>query len=127
MYQTPVAASVTGTAPYNPFIIIDLPASRGAEVHLPGNPPTDLADTGLFGQWADDTNPGNGKYYQTASNLPWALDIPVSFEYPVEQVQIINAYNHFVEWAESAGGVYPDWYGTGSGYRNAENIYSPSN
>lgn len=124
LYQDPVSASVTGTAPYNPFIVVDLPASRGAEVHLPGNPPTDLADTDLFGQWADDTNPASGKYYQTTSNLPWAIDIPVSFDYPVEQVQIINSYNHFVEWAESAGGVFTDWYEDFSGYRNDDNIYS---
>ena len=126
LYQTPVSASVTGTAPYNPFIVIDLPTSRGAEVHLPGNPPTDLVDTDLFGQWADDSNPATGKYYQTASNLPWAIDLPVSFDYPVEQVQIINSYNHFVEWAESAGGVFTDWYEDFSGYRNDDNIYSPA-
>ena len=127
MYQTPVSASVTGTAPYNPFIIVDLPAQRGVEVHLPGNPPTDLADASLFGQWADDTNPSAGKYYQSTINLPWALDIPVSFDYPVEQVEIINAYNHFVEWAESGGDDYTNWYEDISGYRNIENIYTPSN
>jgi LruC domain-containing protein len=126
LYQNPISASVTGTAPYNPFVVVDLPASRGTEVHLPGNAPTDLADMTLFGQWADDSNPATGKYYQSVTNLPWALDLPVSFEYPVEQVEIINAYNHFVEWAESAGSVYPDWYNDGSGYRNTENIYSPS-
>jgi LruC domain-containing protein len=126
LYQNPISASVTGTAPYNPFVVVDLPASRGTEVHLPGNAPTDLADMTLFGQWSDDSNPATGKYYQSVTNLPWALDLPVSFEYPVEQVEIINAYNHFVEWAESAGSVYPDWYNDGSGYRNTENIYSPS-
>lgn len=127
LFETPVSASITGTAPYNPFIVVDLPASRGTEVHLPGNTPTQLADMTLFGQWADDSNPENGKYYQSVTNLPWALDLPVSFDYPLEQVEIIDAYNHFVEWAESAGDVYPDWYEDNSGYRNDENIYSPSN
>ena len=126
IYETPLLASVTGTAPYNPFIVVDLPASRGTEVHLAGNKPTDLADATLFGQWADDTNPATGKYYQSATNLPWALDLPVSFDYPSEQVEIINAYNHFVEWAESAGDLYPDWYYDSSGYRNSENIYTPT-
>lgn len=125
VYQTPVSVSVTGSAPYNPFIVTNLSALRGAEVHLPGQPPTDLADLDLFGQWADDSNPSTGKYYQTASNLPWALDIPVSFDYPVEQVEVINSYNHFVEWAETGGDVFTDWYEDFSGYRNDENIYSP--
>lgn len=127
LYGTPVSVSTTGTAPYNPFLVAGLDKSRGAEVHLPGNSNTDLADEALFGTWADDTNPANGKYYQTATNLPWALDIPESFEYPVEQVEIINAYNHFVEWAESGGSLYTDWYKDNSGYRTSSNIYTPSN
>ncbi len=83
-------------------------------------------DVALFGTWADDSNPSAGKYYQTSNNLPWALDLPVAFDYPVEQVEIINAYNHFVEWAESAGVSYPEWYGNTAGYRNDANIYAPA-
>ncbi|NOY49921.1 MAG: LruC domain-containing protein [Chlorobi bacterium] len=127
LYQNPVSVSTTGTAPYNPFIVADLAKSRGTEVHLPGQQATDLADTGLFGQWADDTDPASGKYYQTATNLPWALDIPESFDYPVEQVEVISAYNHFREWAESGGANYADWYKDLSGYRNSGNIYVPDN
>ena len=123
LYKTPALTTTTGTAPYNPFIVVD--KTRGKEVHLAGEKPTDLVDNSLFGTWADDSDPASGKYYQTANNLPWALDLPVSFDYPVEQVEIINAYNHFVEWAESAGNSYPDWYEDNSGYRNSENIYSP--
>jgi LruC domain-containing protein len=111
-----------GTAPYNPFIVVD--EIRGQEVHLAGEAPTDLMDTSLFGTWADDSNPAAGKYYQTINNLPWALDLPVKFEYPVEQVQIIDAYNHFQEWGESGGSLYNDWYENKSGYRNSSNIYT---
>ncbi len=122
-YTDPVSTDITGTAPYNPFIVVD--KTRGKEVHLAGNVPTDLVDTGLFGTWADDSDPATGKYYQTVNNLPWALDLPVSFDYPVEQVEILNAYNHFKEWAESGGSVYDDWYEDNSGYRNDKNIYTP--
>lgn len=127
LYQNPVSVSVTGTAPYNPFLVVDVDNSRGAEVHLPGQLPTDLADVNLFGQWADDTNPANNKYYQTTNNLPWALDIPEKFDYPIEQVEIIDAYNNFVNWAESGGSLSADWYKDLSGYRNNSNIYTPSN
>jgi LruC domain-containing protein len=112
-------------APYNPFIIVD--KERGKEVHLAGYQPTDLANTSLFGTWADDSNPASGKYYQTVNNLPWAIDLPVSFDYPVEQVEIINAYNFFADWAESGGVLYNDWYEDLSGYRVAGNIYNPQN
>jgi biotin carboxyl carrier protein len=123
-FTNPVSTSITGTAPYNPFLIVD--KTRGKEVHLSGNIPTDLADMALFGTWADDSDPATGKYYQTVNNLPWALDLPVSFDYPVEQVEIIHAYNHFVEWAESGGSSYPDWYEDNAGYRNSTNIYTPA-
>ena len=123
LYNNPLASNITGSAPYNPFLILN--KTRGQEVHLAGYPPTNLADQSLFGTWADDSNPVTGKYYQTVNNLPWALDLPVSFDYPVEQVEIINAYNHFVEWAESGGSVYTDWYEDNTGYRVDENIYAP--
>ncbi len=112
-----------GSAPYNPFIVVD--KTRGQEVHLAGGIPSALADQSLFGTWADDSDPATGKYYQTVNNLPWALDLPVKFEYPVEQVQIIDAYNYFRSWGESGGSIYPDWYENKSGYRNNSNIYSP--
>ncbi len=123
LYSNPVSVATTGTAPYNPFLIVD--KDRGKEVHLAGQEPTDLVDTSYFGQWFDDSDPATGKYYQSATNLPWAIDLPVSFDYPVEQVQILNAYTHFQQWAESGGNDYPDWYKDLSGYRVDENIYSP--
>jgi LruC domain-containing protein len=106
---------------FNPFIIVD--KTRGIEVHLPDYAPTSLANPGYFGQVDDDTDLGTGKYYKTESNLPWAININKSFAYPKEKVEIINAYNHFVEWATSGGTLYPDWYKNLSGYRNAGNIY----
>ncbi|MCD6112527.1 MAG: LruC domain-containing protein [Bacteroidales bacterium] len=106
---------------FNPFIIIDM--NRGMEVHLPDYPPTDLIDESYFGTEEDDSNVATGKYYKTENNLPWAINIYESFDYPKEKVDIINTYNHFVEWAESNGSSYSDWYKDKSGYRNANNIY----
>lgn len=123
VYQNPVSTNVTGTAPYNPFLIIN--KERGKEIHLAGQEPTDLVNTSYFGTMADDTKPSEGKYYQTANNLPWAIDLPVSFAYPLEQVEILNAYNHFSEWATSSGVQYPDWYQDKEGYRVPSNIFAP--
>jgi len=122
VYQSPVSTDVTGSAPYNPFLVVN--KNRGKEVHLAGQKPTDLMDQSIFGTWSDDTDPAIGKYYQTSNNLPWAIDLPVSFAYPVEQVEILSAYNHFDEWAESAGSQYPDWYEDKAGYRVGSNIYT---
>ena len=106
---------------FNPYIIVN--QERGKEVHLPYYPPTDLANTNYLGQWDDDSNPASGKYYVTENNYPWAINIPQVFDYPLERIDINNAYNYFKDWAESDGEDYPDWYIAGSGYRNNEFIY----
>lgn len=121
----PVSLDITGTPPYNPFIIVD--TERGREVHLADYPPTSLANNGYFGSEHDRSDPGSGKYYKTQNNLPWGIDTPVPFDYPVEKAQIINAHLKFASWAESGGNVFTDWYQNLSGYRNSENIFQIPN
>lgn len=111
-----------GNAPYNPFIIKD--QMRGVEIHLVDKQPTDLADMSLLGTNSDDSNVGNGKYYKTSNNLPWALDLDCVWEYPIENADIIETYLKFQEWAESDGILFPDWHINPSpGYRNLNNIF----
>ena len=121
-FTNPVNGDDLGTPPYNPFIIID--QQRGKEVHLPNHEPTDLADTSLLGQYDDDSNENNGKYYVSDQYLPWAINVPVSFDYPSEKKSILNSYLLFDDWAISNGNSNKDWYMNGSGYRNSSNIYS---
>ncbi len=119
--KNPVSTQIVGMAPYNPFLIVD--GMRDREVHLPGDEPTDLADPNYFGTMEDDSQPSTNRYYKTANNLPWAIDIPAPYQYPIEKTAIIDAYTHFVEWAESGGQQYDDWYLDKEGYRNNDNIY----
>ena len=108
---------------WNPFLIID--QTRGYELHLAGQAPTDLGSTSYFGTFEDASDPGSNKYYVTAKNLPWALDFPTAFEYPFEKKEITAAYLHFKEWAESGGTLFTDWYtSTAPGYRNSMYIYT---
>jgi LruC domain-containing protein len=112
-----------GTAPYNPFLIKN--QVRGVEIHLADKQPSSLVDMSLLGTNQDDTNPGVGKYYKTKNNLPWALDIDTTFEYPIEGTDIINAYLNFLDWAQSNGNSFTDWYtNKENGYRNNSKIYS---
>ncbi len=120
-FNHPVGLGVLGNPPYNPFIFVD--GDRGREVHLVDHAPTDLADQSFFGTGDDDSKPAQGRYYKTKTNLPWALNMIEHFDYPVEKVEILNAYKHFGEWAESNGVQYTDWYKDKAGYRNSENIY----
>ncbi|MEI6900537.1 MAG: LruC domain-containing protein, partial [Bacteroidota bacterium] len=106
---------------FNPFIMVN--KTRGREVHLPDNPPTSLADLTYFGTSGDDSQPSSHRYYKTKNNLPWAMNIPGSFDYPVEKHDILGAYLKLATWAESGGNQYIDWYQNISGYRNTSAIF----
>lgn len=120
-FTEPIDPSEIGSAPFNPFIFSTV--NRGQEVHLSGKMPTSLADDASFGTSNDDSNIGAGKTYQTQNNLPWAIHIIHNFRYPIENARINTAYNHFVDWAQSGGVLYTDWYGDNSGYRNTNKLF----
>lgn len=121
--NTPIALTTFTLGSYNPFIYVDeIGKGRGFEIHLAGKTPTSLANKSIFGTGSDNTNQTT-VFYKTKNNLPFAINIPESFKYPKEKVQIINAYNFFVTWAQSGGTTRTDWYKNTSGYRNNENIY----
>ena len=96
---------------------------RGKEIHLADRIPTDKVNASLFGTLDDDSNPATGKYYKTENNLPWGISILQGFEYPIEKAPIDEAYYHFVDWAGSAGVLYPEWFSNSGGNRNAALIY----
>ena len=120
--STPIALSQAGIPPYNPFIIVN--GNRNREVHLADQPPTDKVDGSDFGSVDDNSIPSQNRYYKTANNLPWAINIAGKFSYPIERAAINTAYLKFSDWAQSSGASYPDWYQDVSGYRQASAIYS---
>ncbi len=123
-FSTP--QSSIGSPPFNPFIFVD--QERGHEVHLKDQPPTELVDPSYFGTENDASDSTNGQYYQSSTGLPWGIEIPVSFDYPIEKADILTAHLKFAAWALSSGTDYPDWYLDNPGYRNSTLIYViPSN
>jgi LruC domain-containing protein len=84
-----------GTPPYNPFIFIN--QDRGKEVHLKDHPPTALANPVWFGTANDGSDPSKGWYYRSTTALPWAMEVPVDFDYPIEYVDILQAHLHLAE------------------------------
>ncbi len=117
----PVTYSQLDIGNFNPFIVVD--QVRNHEVHLPDYPLSDLGSDIYFGTFDDDSNPLIDRYYKTTNNLPWAIHIPESFEYPIEKQDITGAHLRFGEWAESGGISYPDWYQDNPGYRDHSKIY----
>jgi len=115
-FSKAVSSDEIGTAPFNPFIFIN--GDRGKEVHLPGYLPTDKANRSFFRTYHDDTNPTKNKYYKTLTNLPYALNIPESLDYPIEGKTIHKGYSKFANWAQSGGSLFSDWYKDNSDYKN---------
>ena len=110
-----------GTPPYNPFMFIA--QIRGKEIHKIDHAPTELVDVSYFGEKADDSDPSIGRYYVSSTNLPWVIEIPEEFSWPIENADILTAYLKFQEWAESSGTLYTNWYENETGFRNPSNIY----
>lgn len=122
LFNSPVPISALGLPPFNPFVVID--EIRGKEVHLPDYIPTERVDDQYFGTANDASNYSTDKFYNTSQYLPWAINIPESFDYPYEKQSVLKAYLKMREWAESNGTQYPDWYLNNSGYRDESFIYS---
>jgi LruC domain-containing protein len=116
-----------GLGAYNPFIYNNgnVAVSGRNEIHLPGNAPTTLGSTALFGTKDDDSKPNAGKYYLTKTGMPWALTLPTTFKYPKEGARMTKAYTNFASWANSGGVNNPNWYSVLPGNMNNSFIHKP--
>ena len=121
VFNSPKTYAQLGNAPYNPFMIVG--QERGREVHLPGYAPTNLVNTEYFGTLDDNTDLENGIYYRSKTDLPWAIHLPESFDYPQEKVDIRDVHLRFKDWAQSFGFSYMDWYRDQIGYRDINYLY----
>ena len=108
-------------APFNPFLLAN--GVRNHEIHLPDYPYTYEMNTALLNTGDDASEPGEGIYFRTANYLPWAILLAESCDYPIEMIQISDAFNYFVEWVESDGAQKQDWYLDLPGYQNEDMIY----
>lgn len=107
-FTRPLLQSEFGTAPFNPFIIIN--RTRGREAHLPGYTPTAKIDTKLYKIGVDNTIPAQNKYFKTSTNLPWGIAFTEPFSYPVESRAINTTYKTFIPWVQSGGATNANWY-----------------
>ena len=117
-FKQPISTDVLGTAPFNPFIIID--KTREREVHLANRHTTSLGTKNFQIVGVNRDEDGN---YLNDNGLPWAIDIMHDFKVPKEKTAVNKAYNFFDQWATSGGLQFKDWYKDNPGYRNVDKIY----
>jgi len=87
------------------------PPGRSYEVHLKNQAPTEAFDASLFaGVGQDASNAATGRYFQTESGMPWALEIGAAWRYPYEYTELSKAYPDFPAFATSGGTTNLDWH-----------------
>jgi LruC domain-containing protein len=113
---------------FNPYLILGdsgtLNQIRSKELHLADRVPSSKMDFSLFGTKKDNSNPGQGRYYKTANNLPWALQISTSVPYMQEKEDIATGYLKFLDWATSNGTTNTNWYLDLVGHRDVLKLYT---
>lgn len=118
VFDTPITTAALGTAPFNPFLIIN--KDRTKEVHLPTKPTTYYPTTTTI-ETSPTVKDSDGDF-KTPTGLPWAINIAGEYKAPKEKVIITDAYNLFADWATSGGTSHFYWYQDLPGNRNNINL-----
>lgn len=83
--------------------------SRGLEVHLKNNTPTDLSSSEqLYGYSADKSNETN--QFLDENGMPWGLLFTHEWHPPRSGLSILVAYPDFEEFVTSSGAEKQTWY-----------------
>ena len=96
----------------NVFIINFMQNKAGRnEVHMAGYKATDKINSSLV---KAEVNSGLlssvNQPFKSKKGYPWAIAIPVSFDYPAEAKNIKDVFPNFKSWAISGGELHQDWY-----------------
>ncbi|QFU23597.1 LruC domain-containing protein [Shewanella eurypsychrophilus] len=124
-FETTISQSDMPDFPYDPFIFAtpgtdhglaaknvvgELPG-RKLEIHLKNKAPTDKFSTAYFGSREDRSEPSNGLYFVNENGMSWALEIPTSWQHPLERERLDITYSEFVNFAaDKSGNTNPSWY-----------------
>lgn len=96
----------------NPFIVNHPQMKDGRhEIHLAGRKATDKINKSVVAKGqgeAGELSPLDP--FKTKDNYPFAISLPVSFQYPLEGQAITKAYLDFAPWVLSGGTTNQDWY-----------------
>lgn len=106
--------------PYDPFLfategfehgyVFGLPPGRAYEIHLPNKAPTEAFRTDFFDRGQDRSEPENKRYFVSENGMPWAINVGVEWQYPLEYMDVIYAYPSFSSFIANQGLIDADWY-----------------
>ncbi|WP_287438818.1 LruC domain-containing protein [Reinekea sp.] len=115
-----VDATDLAAFPFDPFIFSAPNQERGYlfgeapgrryEIHLQNQAPTEAFQENFFGRGDDDSDATLGRFYVNEHGMPWALDLPYEWRYPLENMDIRYAYPKFQTHVQSNGALDLDWF-----------------
>jgi LruC domain-containing protein len=84
---------------------------RALEIHLKNHAPTALFNQAFLGQRDDASNVAAGQYFQDKNGMSWAIEVPDTWQHPLEKQRLDGSYQEFVDFAADASGTTnPYWY-----------------
>ncbi|WP_045858509.1 LruC domain-containing protein [Teredinibacter purpureus] len=115
-----VAAQNIASFPYDPFIfgteghersyVFGEAPGRRYEIHLKNQAPTAAFQDNFLGRGDDASNAAFGEYFVNENGMPWAINIPYEWQYPIEYMDVKYAYPDFHGHVSSAGANNVDWF-----------------
>ncbi|MFQ3209319.1 MAG: LruC domain-containing protein, partial [Colwellia sp.] len=106
--------------PYDPFLfategyehgyVFGLPPGRPYEIHLPNKAPTEAFRYDFFTRGDDSSEPENQRYFVNENGMPWAINVGVEWQYPLEYMDVIYGYPLFPSFISNQGLIDADWY-----------------
>ena len=118
VFSAPVAKTLVGAAPYDPFIFATPGTYHGLhgssapgkswQMHLKQFAGTELFDRSLLLQ-ADDASDASVAFVSSRA-FPWLLNIGSDWVHPLESIDISRAYPRFPAWVTSNGESDTNWY-----------------
>ncbi len=119
-FSAPISPIHMPNMPYDPLMFATpghyhgpsfaLPPGRSYEVHLANQAPTEKFDTSFYQMEDDTSDPSFARYFKTSNNMPWALMIFDEWQWPLEQVNLTEAYPNFADYTTSGGTTDTNWY-----------------
>jgi hypothetical protein len=92
--------------PFDPFLFYA--ADPTHEIHGPNFTGTAAMNNGLFNTQHDGSSPGRS--FVDTSGIPFMLDVPESWVWPQESVNVSSAYPSITLFGQSGGATNQDWY-----------------
>ena len=117
--------------PYDPFLFaaggyhgeaFETSPGRAYEIHLSNKAPTEAFRTDFFGREEDSSQPENQLYFVNDNGMPWAINLGVEWQYPLEYMDVIDGYPLFPSFISNQGLIDADWYTIENA--NINNIFS---